>query len=108
MAMPPAPKPIHASDVARAGTDRRPSVSTAMALSATMVIHGAPNDSVRITRTTVAMIQDAFVSTDCTLMGRCIMSYVILGARFLGAARHLAVPGVMPRLTMREKMAPLY
>jgi hypothetical protein len=37
------------------------------------------------------------------LMGRCIMSYV-------SWAPHgtVAVPGVMPRLTMREKMAPLY
>ena len=26
-------------------------------------------------------------------------------SRFLDAARHLAVPGVTPRLTMREKMA---
>src|SRR4051794_18729677 len=103
MAMPPAPKPIHARDVANEGTDRRPAVSAAIGLSATMVIHGAPNDSVRITRTTVAMVQDAFVSTDCMLMGRCIMSYA-------SWAPHgtVAVPGVMPRLTMREKMAPLY
>jgi len=37
------------------------------------------------------------------LMGRCIMSHV-------SCAPHgtVAVPGMMPRLTMREKMAPLY
>jgi hypothetical protein len=48
-----------------------------------MVIHGAPNDSVRITSTTVATIQEALVSTDCRLTGRCIID-----SRFLGAARH--------------------
>jgi hypothetical protein len=37
------------------------------------VIHGAPNDTARITSTTAATTQDAFVSTDCTLIGLCIM-----------------------------------
>src|SRR6516165_11627543 len=73
MAMPPLPKPSQASEVAKAGTARRPSDSAAISLSATMVIHGAPNDSARITSNTVAMIQDDRVSTDGRPMRSCII-----------------------------------
>src|SRR5712692_883210 len=81
MTMPPAPKPIQASELAKAGTDRRPPVSAAIGLSATTVIHGAPNDSARITSTTVATIQDDLVSMDCTMIVRACL------APFLSAAR---------------------
>src|SRR6201997_3775463 len=73
MAMPPPPKPSQASELAKDGTARRPSDSAAISLSATMVIHGAPNDSARITSNTVAMIQDDRVSTDGTPMRSCII-----------------------------------
>src|SRR5262245_9854346 len=73
MAMPPLPQPSQARDVAKAGTARRPSDSAAISLSATMVIHGAPNESARITSSTVAMIQDDRVSTDGTPMRSCII-----------------------------------
>ncbi len=72
MTMPPAPKPIHASEAARAGTERSPPVSAAIALSATMVIHGAPNDTARITSTTVATIQDDLVSIERSFICSCI------------------------------------
>src|SRR6476646_9680349 len=80
MTMPPSPNPTHASEVAKPGTDRSPAVSAAIDLRATMVIHGAPNDSVRITSTTVATVQEALVSTDCKPMGRCINFSCFLGA----------------------------
>src|SRR5215510_8633975 len=72
MTMPPAPKPTQANELASAGTDRKPSVSAAMGLSATTMIHGAPNDSARIASTTTAMIQEDLVSTDCTFIRSCI------------------------------------
>jgi len=37
------PEPIHISALAKAGTERSPLTSAAMFLSATTVIHGAPN-----------------------------------------------------------------
>ena len=64
MTMPPAPKPIQASEDANAGTERRPPLSAAIRLSATTAIHGAPNDSARITSTTIATTQEALVSTE--------------------------------------------
>src|ERR1700746_1424812 len=73
MAMPPLPKPSQASEGAKDGPARRPADSAAISLSATMVIHGAPNDSARITSNTVAMIQDDRVSTDGTPMRSCII-----------------------------------
>src|SRR5712691_10422132 len=75
MTMPPVPKPIHASEVARAGTERSPPVSAAIVLSATMVIHGAPNDTARITSMTVATIQDDFVSMERSFICSCIGCY---------------------------------
>jgi len=81
MAMPPLPKPSHASEVAKAGTSRRPSDSAAISLSATIVIHGAPNDSARITNNTVAMIQDDRVSMDGTPMRSCIIRPWLLRRR---------------------------
>ena len=72
MTMPPAPKPIQASELASDGTERRPPVSAAIALSATMVIHGAPNDTARITSTTVATIHDDFVSIECSFICSCM------------------------------------
>src|SRR5262249_5823538 len=81
MAMPPLPKPSQASEVAKAGTARRPSDSAAISLSATMVIHGAPNDSARITSNTVAMIHDDRVSTDGTPMRSCIIGPWLLRRR---------------------------
>src|SRR6266566_3828662 len=81
MAMPPLPKPSQASEVAKDGTARRPSDSAAISLSATMVIHGAPNDSARITSSTVATIQDDRVSTDGTPIRSCITRPWLVGRR---------------------------
>src|SRR5260370_331977 len=67
IAMPPAPNPSQASELAKAGTERMPPVSAAIDLSATMMIQGAPNDSARIASTTVATIHDDLDSTDCTI-----------------------------------------
>src|SRR5262245_35978821 len=70
MTMPPAPKPTHASEVAKAGTDRMPPDSAAIDLSATTVIQGAPTESARITSTMVATIQELPVSM--VFIGSCI------------------------------------
>ena len=67
MAMPPAPSPTQANELASAGTERRPPVSAAISLRATMTIHGAPNETVRMTSATVATVQDSFDSIDCTI-----------------------------------------
>src|SRR5262245_16742899 len=101
MAMPPLPKPSQASEVAKAGTARRPSDSAAISLSATMVIHGAPNDSARITSNTVAMIQDDRVSTDGTPMRSCIIRPWLLRRREGGAS----VTGVLPAFDALKQSA---
>lgn len=62
--MPPTPEPIHIRALAKAGIERSPFTSAAMSLSATSVIHGAPNAIAMMTSTTVATIQDVRVSTD--------------------------------------------
>src|SRR5436190_21143864 len=85
--MPPAPKPVQASAVARAGTERRPPSSAAIGLSATMTIHGAPKDTARITSTTAATTQDDRVSTDGTAIRSCIEGSRLCcarGARLIG------------------------
>jgi|SRR5262249_46664804 len=101
MAMPPLPKPSQPSEVAKAGTSRRPSDSAAISLSATMVIHGAPNDSARITSTTVAMIQDDRVSTDGTPMRSCIIRPWLLRRREGDAI----VTGVLPAFDALKQSA---
>src|SRR5262245_31762820 len=101
MAMPPLPKPSQASAVAKAGTARRPSDSAAISLSATMVIHGAPNDSARITSTTVAMIQDDRVSTDGTPMRSCIIWPWLLRRR----EGDVIVAGVLPAFDALKQFA---
>jgi hypothetical protein len=57
-----------------------------------MVIHGAPNDSARITSNTVAMIQDDRVSTDGTPMRSCIIRPWLLRRREGG----VLVTGIPP------------
>src|SRR5262249_42720689 len=74
-------KPVQASAVARAGTERRPPSSAAIGLSATMMIHGAPKDTARITSTTTATIQDDRVSTDGTAIRSCIEGPCLRSAR---------------------------
>src|SRR5947209_16857421 len=101
MAMPPPPKPSQASEVAKAGTARRPSDSAAISLSATMVIHGAPNDSARITSNTVAMVQDDRVSTDGTPMRSCIIRPWLLWRR----EGDVVVTGVLPALDALKQFA---
>src|SRR5262249_27706076 len=104
MAMPPLPKPSQPSEVAKAGTARRPSDSAAISLSATMVIHGAPNDSARITSNTVAMIQDDRVSTDGTPMRSCIIRPWLLRRREGDAI----VTGVLPAFDALKQSAATY
>src|SRR5262249_60934916 len=58
---------------ASAGTEPSPPVSVAISLRATTVIQGAPNDSARITSTTVATIQERRVSIEGSFMGSCIL-----------------------------------
>src|SRR5215467_5226573 len=101
MAMPPLPKPSQASEVAKAGTARRPSDSAAISLSATMVIHGAPNDSARITSNTVAMIQDDRVSTDGRPMRSCIIGPWLLRRR----EGDVVVTGALPALDALKQFA---
>src|SRR5262252_10563033 len=101
MAMPPLPKPSQASEVAKAGTARRPSDSAAISLSATMVIHGAPNDSARITSNTVAMIHDDRVSTDGRPMRSCIIGPWLLRRR----EGDVVVTGVLPALDALKQFA---
>src|SRR5215813_1534825 len=70
--MPPKPEPSQARALARAGIERTPSTSAAMSLSATAVIHAAPNAISIVTSATVATAHDAFVSIeeggDCSIM----------------------------------------
>src|SRR5215471_2214565 len=101
MAMPPLPKPSQASEVAKAGTARRPSDSAAISLSATMVIHGEPNDSARITSNTVAMIHDDRVSTDGTPMRSCIIGPWPLRRR----EGDVIVTGVLPAFGALKQFA---
>src|SRR5262245_9401325 len=72
MTMPPAPYPIQASALASAGTERWPPDSAAIVLSATMVIHGAPNAVARITSRTPATTQEVRLSIEWSLPGWCI------------------------------------
>jgi hypothetical protein len=74
MTMPPAPKPIQASEFAEAAIERNPPMSSAISLSATIVTHGAPNDTARISSVIVATIQEARVSTDCSFSCSCIIN----------------------------------
>ena len=60
--MPPMPEPNHASAVAKAGTERAPPISAAIGFNATTEIHGAPNDTPRITSDRLAVIHEAFDS----------------------------------------------
>src|SRR5436305_2330341 len=64
MTMPPMPEPSHASALASAGTERNPSTSLAMSLSATAVIQAELNDIARMKSATEATAQEAFVSTE--------------------------------------------
>src|SRR5262249_18462591 len=70
--MPPKPEPSQARALANAGIERTPSTSAAMSLSATAVIHAAPNAISIVTRATVAPAQHALVSIeeggDCSIM----------------------------------------
>src|SRR6476660_3796156 len=70
--MPPKPEPSQARALANAGIERKPSTSAAMSLSATAVIHAAPNAISIVTSATVATAQDALVSIeeggDCSIM----------------------------------------
>src|SRR5215475_8888012 len=63
--MPPIPEPSHATAPASAGMERAPPTSPAMSLSATVVIHAAPNDIPRMTSAAEATTQEALVSTEC-------------------------------------------
>ena len=62
--MPPIPEPSQASALASAGMERTPSTSAAMSLSATAVIHAAPNAISMVTSATVATAQEALVSIE--------------------------------------------
>src|SRR5512146_3266291 len=62
--MPPTPEPSQASAEASAGIERVPPTSAAMSLSATAVIHAAPNDMPMIQSATEATTQDARLSID--------------------------------------------
>src|ERR1051325_11395456 len=62
MIRPPTPEPSHASALASAGTERDPPASAAMSLSATAVIHAAPNDIASTQSATEATAQEALVS----------------------------------------------
>src|SRR5688500_9264379 len=61
---PPTPDPSQANEAASDGIERMPSASAAISLSATAMIHAAPNAIARITRATVATIQDVLVSME--------------------------------------------
>src|SRR5258708_35125951 len=102
MARPPLPKPTQANDVARDGTERKPSDSAAISLSATMVIHGGPNDSARISSSTVATIQDDRVSTDGTPIRSCITRPWLVGRRE-GAPIIAGVPAAFDVAAALEK-----
>src|SRR5436305_10248812 len=69
MMMPPTPEPSQPSALASAGTERDPPTSPAISLSATAVIHAAPNDIARMKSATDATAQEVLVSTE--LAGNC-------------------------------------
>src|SRR5579863_2440497 len=64
MMMPPIPEPSQASELASAGTERDPPTSLAMSLSATAVIHAAPNDIASANSAADATAQDVLVSME--------------------------------------------
>jgi len=70
--MPPKPEPSQARALASAGIERTPSTSAAMSLSATAVIHAAPNAISIVTSATVATAQESLVSIeeggDCSIL----------------------------------------
>jgi hypothetical protein len=70
--MPPAPEHSHASALASAGTERVPSTSAAMSLSATAVIQAPPNAIIMANSATLATTQDDRLSIedDCCVNGR--------------------------------------
>src|ERR1700742_492348 len=68
--MPPKPEPSQASELASAGTERRPPASLAMSLSATAEIQAAPNDIPSTNSAAEATAQEDLVSTeegDCNI-----------------------------------------
>src|SRR5665647_721407 len=73
MMMPPVPEPTHANALASAGTERDPPTSLAMSLSATAVIHAAPNDIPMMKSAAEATAQEVLVSIepegDCNIRG---------------------------------------
>src|SRR3954447_12546941 len=98
MMMPPMPEPSHASALASAGTERDPPTSAAMSLSATAVIHAAPNDIARMKSATDATAQEALVSME--LAGSCNIRGGESGWRLFIAGRtgfhHPCSRGVYP------------
>ena len=62
--MPPTAEPNQASELASAGTERAPPISSAIGLSATEVIQGAPNDRPSRTSEIPATTQEARVSIE--------------------------------------------
>src|SRR5689334_5297118 len=71
MMMPPVPDPSQASALASDGTERAPSTSAAMSLSATAVIHAAPKAIIKTMSATEATTQESLVSieeVDCSIM----------------------------------------
>src|SRR5262249_28584739 len=89
--------------LASAGTARKPPVSAAIDLSATMVTQGAPNDTARITSTMVATIQESLLSTEWNFLCSCICllcflrifsaTYPVLADLAMPAGVGAAVPG---------------
>src|SRR4029079_4440007 len=65
--IPPTPEPSHASALASAGMERMPLTSAAMSLSATAVIHAAPNAISMVTSAAVATDHDLLDSRDDTV-----------------------------------------
>src|SRR5262245_47413546 len=64
--MPPTPEPSQASALASAGMERMPSTSAAMSLSATAVVHAAPNAISMVKRAAMATAHDLLDSTEAT------------------------------------------
>src|SRR5512134_2916851 len=65
--MPPKPEPSQASALASAGMERMPLTSAAMSLSATAVIHAAPNAISMVTSAAVATAHDLLDSMEGTV-----------------------------------------
>ena len=70
--------------LAKAGTERSPSTSAAMSLSATTVIHGAPKAIAMTTRIMLATTQEARVSTDETVDFSMNSALLARPAQFVG------------------------